>query len=128
MSAESTREVIERYFAGHDVDVLAEDAVFINMDTGERYEGRDAVNGMLAEVYDVGFDAEVGVRKLTVADGTVLGEFSFKGTHKGEFAGIAATGRTVEYDFAVAYEVRDGQVTEGRMYVPTTRLLGMLTD
>ena len=65
---------------------------------------------------------------LVVGDGTAIGEFRFTGTHIGDFAGVPATGRTVGYDFAVAYTVSEGRVTEGRMYIPTAKLIRQLTE
>ena len=44
-------------------------------------------------------------------------EADFVGTHTGEFAGIAATGRQVRVPFCVVYELEGDRITRGRVYM-----------
>lgn len=47
------------------------------------------------------------------ADGDVVTTFkTYHGTHQGDFLGIPATGRTVQFDTVDAMRVRDGQIVE----------------
>lgn len=46
-------------------------------------------------------------------DGDVVTTYkTYHGTHRGEFLGIAATGRTVAFDTVDAMRVRDGRIVE----------------
>lgn len=46
-------------------------------------------------------------------DGEVVTTFkTYHGTHRGEFLGIAPTGRTVQFDTVDAMRVRDGRIVE----------------
>lgn len=46
-------------------------------------------------------------------DGDVVTTYkTYHGTHRGEFLGIAATGRTVQFDTVDAMRVRDGRIVE----------------
>ena len=58
--------------------------------------------------------------KASYADGdVVVTEFTLRGTHKGTWAGIAPTGKTVEVDLCNVTEFRDGKVFRERDYVDT---------
>ena len=72
MTIEETREVLNGYFSGHNPDALAEDAVFIHIETDERYEGRQAIAGMLAYIYGEAFDASASMLNLVVGEGTAV--------------------------------------------------------
>ncbi len=62
-----------------------------------------------------------------VADGdTVAVRYTFHGTHTGEFAGIAPTGRTVSRPSAAFFKVADGKVTEGTVISDSGSFLAQL--
>ncbi|MFD0152851.1 ester cyclase [Streptomyces sp. NPDC055721] len=47
------------------------------------------------------------------ADGNLVTTYkTYHGTHRGEFFGIAPTGRTIRFDTVDAMRVRDGKITE----------------
>lgn len=126
MTTDETREVIERYFSlDHDVgDVMADDVVFRVMATGDEYRGPEAVAGMLKFFYAGGaFEAEARQRNLVIGEGSAVGEWDFVGRHVGEFAGVPATGKEVNVPLCVAYDLRDGKITEGRIYFETPAFL-----
>jgi quercetin dioxygenase-like cupin family protein/predicted ester cyclase len=100
MTVERTRAVLEAYAAEHDPQHLAEDAVFIDLATGQRYEGREAIGEMLHHIYHVAFDARAEDARMMVGEGSAALEAMFVGTHTGEFAGIPATGREVRVPLA----------------------------
>lgn len=66
MSTESTKEVMLRYLnSGHsDQSMLAEDATFIIMATGEEHHGREGVSAMLNYFYHTAFEADAETRTL----------------------------------------------------------------
>lgn len=113
------------YLGGHDTDALAEAAVFTDLTTGMTWTGRAAIDGMLDWFYHGVFEAHVEDSRLTVGhDGaSVVLEATFVGVHQGEFAGVPATGRTVRIPLVVAYDLRDGVITAGRVHFDTASFL-----
>lgn len=55
-------------------------------------------------------------RRLWGDDGTYIAETGFTGVHVGPFLGIAPTGRTVDFRFAVFVPFRDGLMAGERFY------------
>ena len=128
MSVEQTREAVTRYVdsAHTDLSMMADDVVFTHMATGEEYRGPDAVRGMLEYVYHVAFDAHAETKNLVVADDKAVLEADFVGRHIGEFAGIAATGRSVRVPLCVIYDLQEGKITRGRVYMEMPVLIRQL--
>jgi predicted ester cyclase len=50
----------------------------------------------------------------------------FIGKHIGEFAGIAATGREVRVPICVVYDLADGKIRRGRVYLEMPVLMKQL--
>lgn len=62
-----------------------------------------------------------------VAEGDVVAErWTGRGTHRGEFQGIAPTGRQVAVPGVVFYRLRDGQIVEFRGSFDTLSMLQQL--
>ena len=132
MDAAATRAVLEPYAAalGAREDVapyFAEDVVLTLVEIGQEIRGRDAVAGAITELHEKTFDARPEVVNLVVADGSAAGEFVFVGTHTGEFAGIAATGRQIRVPYTVFYDVAHGQIAALRIYGFASGLVAQLT-
>lgn len=108
MSIEDTREVIESYERGE--GRIANDAVFVDTATGETHEGRDAIIGWFQHKHGEAFDTNFERTHLIVDDGRAVQAGFLVGTHIGEYAGIAGTGRSVRIPLAVIYEVADGTI------------------
>jgi hypothetical protein len=107
------------YFQSHDVNYLAEDAVFRNLTTGEVYKGREEISGMLHYFYHVAFDAKAEMVNHVITEDKAVVEAYFKGRHIGEVAGIKATQKEVDVPMCVSYDLRDGLITEARIYMLT---------
>ena len=110
----------------HDVKYVSDDAVFKNLSTGEEYKGREAIGGMLHIVYHVAFDARAEVTNYIVTEDKAILEGFFKGTHIGEFAGIAPTHKEVNVPLCVSYDLKDGLIREGRIYMLGSVLIQQL--
>jgi predicted ester cyclase len=68
------------------------------------------------------------VAQQMVAEGDVVAvRCTFRGIHKGEFAGIPATGRTVSSDFMIFYRVSDRLIVEHWMQLNVPEIVGQLT-
>jgi predicted ester cyclase len=128
MSIQETRAVLMPYLESHhsDVSAMARDVVFRNMATGEEARGPEAVLAMLNFFYKVAFDADAETRNVVIGEGIGVVEGLFVGRHVGEFAGIRATGKEVRVPICVIYELRDGEIVEGRVYFETPALLAQL--
>lgn len=50
-------------------------------------------------------------------------EAEFVGTHVGEFAGVAPTGRQVRVPYSVAYDLVEDAITAVRLYLPMDALV-----
>jgi len=128
MSAESTRQVMMRYFdAVHgDVSMMAPDVVFRIMATGQEHRGPEGVAQMLQYFYHIAFDATAEARNLIVSDGKAVWEGDFVGKHIGEFMGIPATNKNVRVPLCVVYDVVDDKITAGRVYLEAPALMAQL--
>ncbi len=62
------RQNMEAYFKTHDTRYVAEDAVFINMSSGEKTKGREAIAQMLNYMYHVAFDAKANIRNTIITE------------------------------------------------------------
>jgi steroid delta-isomerase-like uncharacterized protein len=125
MSVETTERVMRSYLGMsdarvHEVNVVAEDATFVNVAAGDEVTGREAIAEMLEYFYRIAFDARAEITNLICGDGKAAAEASVTGKHVGEFAGVPATGRDVHYMLCVVYDVdtEKAQITHARIYVP----------
>lgn len=119
---------VEKYFETHDVQYIAEDAVFIDMNTGKETKGREEIGQMLHYIYHVAFDAHAEpVSSMITSDGAVL-EANFKGKHIGEFAGVPPTGRNVNVPLCVTYDIENDLIKTARIYLAAGAMMSQLTS
>ena len=57
-------------------------------------------------------DLQAHIEDIFAADDKVAVRLRFRGTHSGEFLGMPATGRTIEYISHEFYRVADGLIAE----------------
>lgn len=128
MSVERTREAVERYLnsAHRDLSMMAENVVFTTMATGDEHRGVEAVRRMLQHVYHEAFDARAETRNRIYAEDHAVLEGELVGTHIGTFAGIPATGRKVRVPLCVVYDLEDGRIVQGRVYLEVPVLMRQL--
>ena len=93
------------------VDELAHpDYVYRN--PTEELRGAEAVKGLFA-AYRTGFpDFNVHVDERVAEGDRIVQAFTLTGTHRGEFMGIAATGRAIEVHGFVFSRFADGKIVE----------------
>jgi steroid delta-isomerase-like uncharacterized protein len=121
-----TQQNMLDYFATHDVNYVAEDAVFKNLGTGEVYKGRAEIGAMLHFIYHVAFDAKAEIISYTITEDKAQLEVLIRGRHTGEIAGIPATNKEVSIPVSVSYDLKDGLIQEARIYFLTNVLLQQL--
>ena len=119
---------IESYVkSNHDVSFLAEDAVFVNMSSGEETKGRKAIGEMLHYMYHIAFDATAIVRHILENENHAVLEADFKGKHISDFAGMPATGKQVNMPLCVSYDFnKEGLISKARIYMLTDVLISQL--
>ncbi len=123
----STQKNVEAYFKTHDIKYVAEDAIFVNMSTGEETRGREAVGQMLNFMYHLAFDAKAEIINTIITDDKALLEFNFKGKHIGEFAGIQPTQKNVNVPTCVSYDLGNGFIQRARIYMLKDVLMKQLS-
>jgi steroid delta-isomerase-like uncharacterized protein len=123
-----TQRNMQEYMQRHDVQYVAEDAIFRNMATGETYKGRAEIGAMLHYIYHVAFDATAETISQIITEDKALLEGSFKGRHIGEFAGMPATHKEVNVPLCVIYDLEGGFINEARIYMPVNMLLEQLAS
>jgi predicted ester cyclase len=69
----------------------------------------------------------IDVAQLVGEGETVALRGMFHGVHKGEFAGVPATGRAVSADLMLFYRLEDAKIVEHWMVLDTAALMGQLT-
>lgn len=123
----TTTRNMQAYFNSHDVQYVAEDAVFTHMNSGERYEGREAIKQMLHYIYHVAFDARAEIKNVIITEDHALLEATFIGRHIGELAGMQPTNKEVKVPFCVTYDLKNGLIQEGRVYMLNDVMMAQLT-
>jgi steroid delta-isomerase-like uncharacterized protein len=118
MSVENSRKVITAYFeSGPNLTAfLAEDAVYTIMATGEQHEGPETIAKMQQHFYNVAFDATAKRTNLVVGENGAVLEARVVGTHTGEYAGVPATGKSIDVPLVVVYDIEGDVITRGRVY------------
>lgn len=114
---------IANYLENHDVSALHPEAVFVDVTSGLRWQGRDAIAGMLAYLYEVAFDAHIEEPRLIVGLDAAVVEATFVGRHKAEFAGVPGSGVVVRVPLVVIYDVSDAQITGARIHFSVASLI-----
>jgi predicted ester cyclase len=113
---------VRRDFARH-----LHDHVTYEVFGGPQASGRDAVEQLILAIHAQIFDAEVLVRRMVVNGSGACAELLFVGTHTGEFAGVAASGRRVEVPCVDAFDfAADGRISAIRAYLPMHLLLAQI--
>ena len=128
MSVERTREAMSRYWDSdhRDVSMMSEDVVFTHMATGAEHRGPEGVRQMLDYMYRQAFEATAEFRSRICTEDQAVVEGEFVGKHIGEFAGIPATGRSVRVPLCVVYDLEEGKIKRGRVYLEMPVLMRQL--
>ncbi len=121
MPVDDTRKTMEIWFNG-DVKALSDDVVFEDMGNhmgrGRTFRGRQAVGDWSNWLWSDAFEATPELVKMIVDEDSAVLEFTIAGTHKGEFAGVAGTGKEVRVPACITYDLNgEGKINRGRVYV-----------
>ena len=103
-------------------------ADYVYMDaTGVEEKGADAAVAV-AQTYTTAFpDLVLDTRhQYTDGDNASVLEFTVRGTHEAELAGIPATGKRIELVVCNVIEVKDGKIVREREYYDNLTLMQQL--
>ena len=115
LSAAVVRRFLERGLGRGDLAVMRacvhEDVAWHGGSLGE-VRGRDAFERFVAPFFTAFPDLSVVVDDLIAAGDRVAVRLTARGTHRGDFVGVAATGREVSWTDLIVYRVAAGQIAE----------------
>ncbi|WP_432884609.1 ester cyclase [Kribbella sp. CA-245084] len=128
MSVTQTESTLRDYLAallngGDFAAFFSDDIVWTTMETGDEVHGREAVRDFILALHRQMFDASPELRNVAFGDGFAGLEAVFVGKHKGEFAGVPATGAMVRMPYVVFYDIDGGSITALRAYFPMAALI-----
>ena len=86
-------------------------------------DGREANRRFWAAFFSALPDLTATMEDLVICGDRVVGRFTYRGTHTGEFLGIPATGRNVEMRSIDIWRVQDGMFAEHWDELNTLELL-----
>jgi steroid delta-isomerase-like uncharacterized protein len=96
-------------------ELLAPDFVLYHPMLPEPAHGADGYKNAI-EWFDTVFpDFQTEIEFLVGEGDMVASRWRVRATHTGEFQGIPATGKRVEYTGIAEYRLRDGKIVEGRI-------------
>ena len=118
------RRVIDVY-NGHRVEafneLLTDDCVLVR--NGAEANGKEAIKRVLDRLYRAFPDIEYTVDDVLVAGAKMALRWQGRGTHRGEYQGMAPSGRQVTYDGITIYELRGDRIA--RIWV-STNVIGVM--
>jgi steroid delta-isomerase-like uncharacterized protein len=135
-SHEDVRAFIQEYFdawKGTDIDKILSyysDDVVLHLPTGT-LKGKAAVRDSFVVPFVTAFPGNVhAARNLAHAANLVAVEWSFEAVHKGHFANIPATNKSVRVPGCSFYEydLATRQIPAGRIYFDFATLMRQITD
>ena len=71
-------------------------------------------------------DLQVTIEDQRSEGNTVISRYMARGTHRGDYHGIAPTGRTVTYTVITMHNIANGQIAEGWRVVDRLHILEQL--
>ena len=108
VSVEENKAVVRRWMEARNTNDLEAAVAQWADDWQDRIRG--AFDG-----FTKGFpDIQITVQEMVAEGDKVAAWWTFRGTHAGAFAGVPATGKTVEYDEIDLYTLVDGKIASIR--------------
>jgi steroid delta-isomerase-like uncharacterized protein len=89
-------------------ELLADDIVLVR--DGEKAHGRDEFKAILSRLQRAFPDIQYRIDDVIVAGDRIVLRWEARGTHRGDYLGVAATGRPVSYGGVTIYELSDNKV------------------
>jgi steroid delta-isomerase-like uncharacterized protein len=132
LSPQNTKVLIEHVNAETAFDMeatlatLTVDCVFEDVPTGEVHRGHDGVRAYYREWWDAFGNTPSGSKRYVPDENCLIVETHFVGTHKGDYRGVAATGRAINLPVAIVVNFNKGLMSGERFYYDRATLLAQL--
>jgi steroid delta-isomerase-like uncharacterized protein len=109
--------------------MYVEDAVLVT--SGSRYEGAKSIREFMDDFKRSFPDGKVTTSHVVEEDDSLVVEYTFEGTNTGPMtlpdgSEIPPTGKSVRGPLVSVFDLRDGRVTEERMYLDNALLMAQL--
>jgi steroid delta-isomerase-like uncharacterized protein len=129
-TTESNKEVIRKFLEEvinqnrmeRADDLVVEDFVELDPLPGQR-QGREGLKQVLGMMRAAFPDIHWVVEEMVAEGDTVVSRFTWTGTHRGEFLGVPATGRSVVVKGVVIDQLAGGKMSKSRILMDS---LGMM--
>ena len=86
-------------------------------------DGPDGVKKRIVEYCAAFPDLKIAVEEMIAEGETVVTTWTLRGTHRGEFLGVAASGNEVEVTGATLHRIEDGVIAKARVNWDTLTLM-----
>jgi steroid delta-isomerase-like uncharacterized protein len=110
---ELVRKVVDAY-NNHNVedfdDILTEDCVIVR--NGVQARGRDAVKSVVSRLFRALPDVHYEIDDIVMSGDKLALRWRGRGTSKGEYFGVPATGQELQSEGITLYELRDGRIAK----------------
>jgi len=85
------------------IDTLSEDCIYEIIPTGQRWEGHDGARNFYTTFLGAFPDVKFNMTEIVIGPQGVFEVTTMTGTHKGTWAGIEATGKTVKSEIVIYF-------------------------
>jgi steroid delta-isomerase-like uncharacterized protein len=89
-------------------------------------QGREGVRQNLEGILRAFPDLRIDVEQIIASGDSVVARMRMTATHKGSFAGIAPTNKSVVLEACSVVEIRNGKAIKGRLYADNATLFQQL--
>lgn len=120
-----TDEVLNRDNLAACDDLVAPDFIELDPFPGQE-QGREGLKQVLAQMRQAFPDIHWRIEEQIAEADKVVTRFVWRGTHRGEFFGVPATGRQVSVPGVVIDRIADGKMQDSRILMDTLGLMQQL--
>ena len=113
-SAEVMRIYLEEVVGKRRLDLIPKFAAEDMLDHSQPIAGRQGLVNHVENFHRTFPDVTIEVQRIIASDDEVVGVWRMKGTHSQPLFGVPATGRTLEFDIASIFQLRDGMLVDYR--------------
>lgn len=112
------------------IDTLAEDCVYTVVPTGQRWEGHAGARTFYLSFLGAFPDVHFAMTDIVIGPQGVFEVATMTGTHRGEWAGIAPSGKPVNLQVIIHFpwNMAAGKFAGERVYFDRSAFTGQLTE
>ncbi|MGH7907028.1 MAG: ester cyclase [Candidatus Binataceae bacterium] len=119
-------EMENAYRLEETLDTLTPDCIFEDIALGERLEGHAGASSYYQRWWRAFPDLNWSVQRRTFAADCLFSELIIRGTHQGDFFGLAPTSRRIELPLIAVVDFTAGRMAGERMYYDLATIMRQL--